>query len=117
MPLRPDKTAIGGREVERLVLSDMPFGLDWLRRELDGLTPDLARFARLDDDGMAPRLPKGAAVLIDLRPTGLRSGIYLVEAGDELLARRLRRLPDGSAELVADNDPAWRFPVPAGDAS
>ena len=33
--------------------------------------------------------------------------------GEELLARRLNRLPGGSADLIADADPRWRYAVPA----
>ncbi|MEO8757081.1 MAG: hypothetical protein ABI398_04930 [Devosia sp.] len=33
--------------------------------------------------------------------------------GDELLVRRLSRLPGGSSELIADADPRWRYALPA----
>jgi len=37
-----------------------------------------------------------------------------VVVGEELLARRLSRLPDGTSELIADAIPRWRFVVEGG---
>lgn len=65
--------------------------------------------AIVDDDGMEPLIAKGATVLVDNRPATPRSGIYLVTLDDEIVARRLHRLPDGRTELVADAFRAWRY--------
>jgi len=58
---------------------------------------------------MAPAIRNGATVLVEGRAGWLRTGLYCVVIDDELLVRRLQRLPGGVNELVADADPRWRF--------
>lgn len=77
-----------------------------------GLSVETARVARADDDGMAPSIRKGAMLIVDIRPAKIRSGLYLLWDGEEHLARRLMRSPRGTAELLADASPAWRYPAP-----
>ncbi len=110
-PLRPKLASVGGRSIERWEPSDIAVSVQWLDGEF-GLTGDTARYANAGDAGMEPLVGKGAFVIIDTRPAKPRTGIYLVGVGDELLARRLSRLPDGSAELIADADPRWRYALP-----
>jgi hypothetical protein len=81
----------------------------WLDRL--GLTEETARYCSAGDGGMAPAIGKGAFLVLDARRLPPRTGLYLVAVGDELLARRLNRLPDGTSELIADADPRWRFVV------
>lgn len=83
---------------------------NWLHREL-GLAPDQVRIAATDDDGMAPLITKGAQVIATLESAPLRSGIYLLVSGNELLARRLNRTPDGGLELSSDTDANWRYTI------
>ena len=110
-PLRPEVVVIGGRSVERWEPSEFAVSAQWL--DGIGLTADSARYAYASDDGMAPAIAKGAFVVIDTRAAKPRTGLYLVGVEDELLVRRLNRLPDGSAELIADADARWRYPAPA----
>ena len=110
-PLRPQIVVAGGRSIERWEPSEFAVSAAWL--DGLGLTADTARYAAAADDGMAPAISKGAFVVIDRRQGKPRSGVYLVAVDDELLVRRLNRLPNGSAELIADSDPRWRYPVPA----
>ena len=110
-PVRPQIVVAGGRSVERWDPSDFAFSAQWL--DGFGLTAETARYAHAGDDGMAPAIGKGSVVVVDTRPAKPRSGIHLVAVDDELLVRRLNRLPDGSAELIADADARWRYPVPA----
>lgn len=108
MPLRAERAAGGGVEVNRFIPSEIAVSGQWLKREF-GLDADRARYAILDDDGMAPRLGRGALVVLDAQPQKqLRSGVVLLE-GDELVARRLYRMPDGYFELLADGDANWRY--------
>jgi len=72
------------------------------------LPPESARYAMLADDGLAPRLPRGAMAVVDIRPAPLRSGDYLVGLEEGFVARHLISLPGGKRELVADTLP-WRL--------
>ena len=105
-PLRPEIVVAGGRNIERWTPSGFAVSVEWL--DGFGLTPDTARYALAGDDGMAPAIGKGASVVIDVRPASPRTGLYCVAIDDELLVRRLQRLPGGVSELVADADPRWR---------
>jgi len=106
-PLKPEIVTVGGRSIERWTPSGFAVSVEWL--DGFGLTPDSARYALAGDDGMAPVIGKGAAVLVDMRTAPLRTGLYCVAIDNELLVRRLQRLPGGVSELVADADPRWRF--------
>lgn len=110
-PLRPQVTVQAGRSVERWEPSDIAVSAQWLDSQF-GLTSDTARYANAGDSGMEPVVGKDAFVIVDTRPGKPRTGIYLVGVGDELLARRLNRLPDGSADLIADADARWRYALP-----
>ena len=109
-PLRPQIVVAGGRSIERWEPSEFAVSAQWL--DGFGLTAESARYAHAGDDGMAPAVGKGAFVVIDSRPAKPRSGVYLVAVEDELLVRRLNRLPNGGAELIADADARWRYPAP-----
>lgn len=114
LPLKPDVAVQAGQRVERWTPSPFAVGVQWLYEEFE-LAPDTARYAVIDEAGMAPLIPVGAAVILDTRPgPKRRSGMYLVEAGEELLPRRLNRLPKGEFELVADNS-SWRYNLGADD--
>lgn len=112
LPLRPETVTAGGRSVERWTPSDIAVSAQWLNNSL-GLTAETARYAEAGDGGMAPLIGKGSLLIVDTRPANPRTGLYLVGVGDELLPRRLSRLPDGSADLIADADPRWHYALPA----
>ena len=102
----------GEGHVQRTDPSDLPFPVEWLKGEL-GLDPDDARYIHAGDNGMAPMLHEGGLAIVDARVmTTPKRGIYALELGDEIVARRLNLLPSGSAELIADNDTKWRYPLP-----
>ena len=107
MPLRPEIVTTAGRRIERFVPSEFAVSAQWL--DALGLNETAARYAVAGDGGLAPAIGKGAFLVLDGRPVPPRTGLYLVAVGDELLPRRLNRLPDGTSELIADADPRWRF--------
>lgn len=109
LPLRPQVVSAGGRTVERWTPSEFAVSTQWLDRL--GLTEETARYCSAGDGGMAPAIGKGAFLVLDARRLPPRTGLYLVAVGDELLPRRLNRLPDGTSELIAEADPRWRFVV------
>ena len=111
LPLRPEFVTVGGRTIERWTPSEFAVSAAWL--DAQGLTEETARYAAAGDGGMAPTIGKGAFVVLDARMQSAKTGLYLVAVGDELLPRRLHKLPDGTAELIADADPRWRY---AGEA-
>ncbi|RYE09965.1 MAG: hypothetical protein EOP22_06850 [Hyphomicrobiales bacterium] len=112
LPLKPEMVVAGGRSIERWTPSDIAVSAQWLNNAF-GLTGDTARYAAAGDGGMAPLIGKGTLLIVDTRPARtLRTGLYLVNVGDELLPRRLNRLPGGNAELIADADPRWHYQLP-----
>ena len=110
-PLKPQTVVAGGRSIERWTPSDIAVSAQWLDSRF-GLTADTARYAEAGDAGMEPLIGKGTLLIVDTRPARPRTGLYVVEVGEELLARRLSRLPGGSADLIADADPRWRYALP-----
>jgi len=113
MPLRPERHEHNGSPpVERWTPSEVGLSAGWL--DARRLSRDRVRYAIAGDAGMTPIIGKGDLVVIDIGTRPLSSGLYLTTVGDELLARRLQRLPDGRAELVADAEPSWRFSLPPG---
>jgi phage repressor protein C with HTH and peptisase S24 domain len=51
---------------------------------------------------MEPLIADGARVVLNLRDTRLREGIFGFRTGDELRMKRLRRLADG-VEILSEN--------------
>ena len=111
LPLRPEVISAGGRTIERWTPSEFAVSAQWL--DALGLSEATARYAMAGDGGLAPTIGNGAFLVLDTRQQPARTGLYLVVVGDELLPRRVQRLPDGTTELIADADPRWRF---AGEA-
>src|SRR2546422_1054633 len=108
-------TAVGGPVRAAALIGKTRTHVDNMRKAGAPLRlEDVLVLAR--EAGMAPVIAKGAFLALDARKQPPRTGLYLVAVGDELLPRRLHRLPDGSAELIADADPRWRFVVGNGAA-
>lgn len=103
----------GGEPVEEA--PGAAVAVKWLQKM--GLDPESTRYLIAVDDAMKPLIGRGAAVIVDDRPGKLRSGIYALVVGEEHLIRRLNRLPNGVAELVADAEPTWRYVVGDHDQS
>ena len=114
LPVRPRVARAAGAEVERWEPSEVAVSAQWLDANAH-LTSDTARYAIAVDDGMAPLVRAGAFLVVDTRPAKPRSGVYLIEAGDELVARRLSLMPGGRLELTADGIPNWRLSLDAGE--
>ncbi len=96
------------------VIAPMAFNTDWLAGQFGG-TADNLRVALVEDDGMAPLVGKGATVLVDIRPSPVRTGLYLLDLDGELVARRVSKKPGGKMELLADADPKWVHALTGGD--
>ena len=69
-----------------------------------GLQPDRCRIMRVSETAMEPTLPRGAAVLIDLRQRRRREGgIFVVRVGDDTVIRRTIRDPKKGWMLASDS--------------
>lgn len=84
-----------------VVIGEMPLDHDMLRRmgriDTDGLAAVDA-----EGDSMEPLIADGARVVLNLKDTRLREGVFGFRIGDELRIKRLRRLADG-VEILSEN--------------
>lgn len=83
-------------------IGDMPFDMGLLRDLGRGSADGLAVFIA-EGDSMWPTIADNARVLVDLKDSRLREGIFAFRTGDELRIKRLRRLVDG-IEIRSDNN-------------
>lgn len=96
----------GRAVVEALPAEHLAFKADWLH-EL-GLSPERAAIITAIGDSMAPTIPDGAIMLVDVSEgQALRNGcLYIVVLGGDVLVKRVARRADGSIDLISDN-PAY----------
>lgn len=87
-------------------IGEMPFDYQLLR-ELGRSDAEGLGVVGADGDSMHPTIPDCARVLLDLKDTRLREGIFAFRLGDELRVKRLRRLVEG-IEIISDNE---RYPI------
>ena len=88
----------------------VPFRKSWLLHH--GIDPAQCYMVKVRGEAMVPTLPDGCLVLVN--PGGKdrkNDRIYLVRSPKGLIARRVKKGPDGSRVMVADNpalnDHAW----------
>lgn len=103
IPLYDLRLAAGGGRFTDVaqVIAQIPIDGDLLR-QLGRTTADGLGWVSSDGDSMAPTIPDGSRVLLDLRDTRIREGIFGFRLGDQLRLKRLR--PRGDAvDLISDN--------------
>lgn len=83
------------------VIGEAPFDFQLLR-QLGRTTAEGLGILQAEGDSMEPTIPDGARVLLDLRDTRLREGIFGFRLDDELRVKRLRRVGEG-VEILSDN--------------
>jgi phage repressor protein C with HTH and peptisase S24 domain len=83
-------------------IGEMPFDRGLLR-DIGRATADGLAVFIAEGDSMHPKITDGARVVVDLKDTRLREGIFAFRTGDELRIKRLRRLVDG-IEVRSDNE-------------
>lgn len=86
-------------------IGEMPFDYALLRSLGRTSADGLAVFTG-EGDSMLPLIQDGARILVDLRDTRRREGIFAFRTRDELRVKRLRRLVDG-IEIRSENE---RYP-------
>lgn len=82
-------------------IGEAPFDYALLR-QLGRQSAEGLGVVECDGDSMEPTIPDGARVLLDLKDTRLREGIFGFRMGDELRIKRLRRVEDG-VQVISDN--------------
>lgn len=72
-------------------------------REL-GAAPDRCSIIRATGDSMQPSIPDGSLLIVDHGQSEVKNGhIMVINLGDDLLVKRVRRRLDGLIDLVSDN--------------
>lgn len=61
------------------------------------------RFVMAEGDSMEPLISDESSVLVDIRDTRLREGVFAFRLGDELRIKRLRRLGVDGIEVISEN--------------
>ena len=80
----------------------VPFNKSWLVR--NGVDPAHCYMVRVQGEAMAPTLPDGCLVLVSPGWKDRENDrIYLVRSHKGLIARRVKKGPNGSRAMVADN--------------
>ncbi|MDR6815478.1 SOS-response transcriptional repressor LexA [Neorhizobium sp. 2083] len=83
----------------------MPRSL-WAKLSVD---PENLRIVSARGDSMSPTIVDGAPMFVDISDRKLEDGrVYLFDVGEELIVRRVQRLPHGSLELLPDNLERYR---------
>lgn len=72
-----------------------------------GARPDQCSIIAASGDSMQPAIPDGSLLVVDHSQKEVRNGhIMVVNVGEDLLVKRIRRRLDGLIELISDN-PAY----------
>jgi transcriptional regulator with XRE-family HTH domain len=78
----------------------------WAKLSVD---PENMRVVSASGDSMSPTIVGGTPIFVDISDRKLEDGgVYLFDAGAELIARRVQRFADGSLELLPDNLERYR---------
>jgi transcriptional regulator with XRE-family HTH domain len=91
-----------GPEVQ---LAAVAFDPAFLRER--GAVPDQCSIITASGDSMQPSIPDGSLLVVDHSQTDVRNGhIMVINVGEDLLVKRIRRRLDGLIDLISDN-PAY----------
>lgn len=72
-----------------------------------GATPDQCSIITASGDSMQPSIPDGSLLVVDHSQTEIKNGhIMVINVGEDLLVKRIRRRVDGLIDLISDN-PAY----------
>ncbi|UIK06409.1 S24 family peptidase [Neorhizobium galegae] len=106
IPAYKDETA-GQPPLERddATWAAIPRGF-WAKLSVD---PGNMRVVSARGDSMSPTIVDGTPMFVDISDCKLEDGrVYLFDVGEELIVRRVQRLPHGSLELLPDNLERYR---------
>lgn len=69
-----------------------------------GATPERCSVIRAKGDSMAPTIPDGALLVVDHSQAEVSNGcLAVINVGDDLMVKRVRRRLDGLIDLISDN--------------
>ena len=85
--------------------SVIAFGRSFLRDQ--GAVPEKCSVIWARGDSMAPTIPDASLLIVDLSQAEIANGcIMVINIGEDLLVKRIRRRLDGLVDLISDN-PAY----------
>lgn len=87
---------------EETVQEVIAFDSHWLRSQLN-TNPSELSIITVQGDSMAPTLLDGDLIFVDHQVTDWRDGIYVFQMDEDLLIKRLQRLPGGTVSVISDN--------------
>ncbi|MEO0854421.1 MAG: S24 family peptidase, partial [Cyanobacteria bacterium J06648_11] len=92
------------------------FNAQWLRGKID-CNPANLSIVTVHGDSMYPTLQDGDLILVDSQIAEQRDDIYVFQMEEELLVKRLQRLPGGLLSVISDNPKFPPFTVNPSDPS
>lgn len=106
LPLYEDVAASAGLGLEAPAApsasSVIAFDSKFLREK--GAAPDRCSVITARGDSMTPTIPDGSLLVVDHSQTQISNGfIMVINLGDDLLVKRVRRRLDGLVDLISDN--------------
>lgn len=98
-------SAGGGAVVHSEQIVDyMAFRAEWLKTSM-GMSPGNAAVISVVGDSMEPYLADGDLILIDMGVKRIENdSVYVLQAGDSLLVKRVQRKFDGTVIVKSDNE-------------
>lgn len=88
---------------DEAIVDTRAFRKSWIENVLRA-TPAALKLAVAHGDSMEPTIHDGDLVMIDTRDAGpKREDIYVLRWGEDVLVKRLQRLPVGGFRVVSDN--------------
>jgi phage repressor protein C with HTH and peptisase S24 domain len=104
LPRGPAAAAAGaGSPADGHIVEFLAFRHDWLRTNF-GLQPQDVLLITAVGDSMEPGIREGDLLLVDTRQIAFTEfGIYVFEARDERLVKRVQRKFDGTLFIISDN--------------
>lgn len=110
--IRVRDSIVGSRTVVRksVITARIQFPWSWLSQE--ELMPRYCEIIGVVGESMAPTLPDGCSILVNERNTDLEDGrIFVIDAGEELLARRAQKRKGERWVLTSDNPDKKAWPT------
>jgi phage repressor protein C with HTH and peptisase S24 domain len=89
--------------ISEQIIDSLAFKADWIKHEIGANPKNLVLISAVGDS-MEPTLRSGDLLLIDLSSNQIKhDAIYVIALDDELLAKRMQRLVDGTIIVKSDN--------------
>ena len=99
--VRPS-AGLGALALDEIVTTRVAVEERWLSEI--GVAADSSVILPAQGDSMEPTIRDGSPMLVDTSKKEIRNGfIYVFNVDDDLIVKRIARLPDGSYDLISDN--------------